>query len=236
MRLKKNSNLLSLTKNQVKYFDRFLVANTAKTLDVLETMFSLNIDSSDSRFKILPTSDVVKTERLTSGSLFIISSKMTGEMQGSMRLLMRATDFNNLGEALKPTLKLLFLSSPDADLSVLDDQMPDWMEDVDQLCSDDDVFLEQLMDTSKEFANVLFGVYTSAIYRVFDLHTHHSLPEFSKATSQQSIQDIFSSRDPPDKQHLLIENNFSVLQNQFNLWLLISPSKKSLQVILNRVD
>lgn len=224
-----------MTDNQVKFFDRFLVANTLQTLDVLETMFSLNIDSSDSRIKILPTADVAKTELLNSGSLFIISSKMTGEMQGSLSLLMRATDFKNLNEVLKPTLKLLFLSSPDADLSLLGDQMPEWMEDDDQPSSDDYIYLEQMMDMSKEFANVLFGVYTSAIYSVFDLHTHHSLPEFSKITSQQSINDFFSSRDLRDKQHLLIENNFSVLQNQLNLWLLISPSKKSLQVMLNRV-
>lgn len=224
-----------MTKNQLAYFDRLLVANTRKTLDVLETIFSINVDSSDSRIKISPTVDLETSERLNSGSLFIISSKMTGEMQGSLSLLMRATDFKNLGEVLKPGLKLLFLSSPDADLSTLDDQTPDWMEEDDQPDQDYGVFLEQMIDTSKEFGNVLFGVYTSAIYSVFDLHTRHCLPEFSKITSQQPIHEVLSSRKLLNRQHLLIENSFSVSQNQFHLWLLVSPTKKSLQVMLNRV-
>jgi chemotaxis protein CheY-P-specific phosphatase CheC len=224
-----------LTKNQFVFFDRFLVASTHKVLDVLETMFSLNIDGSDSGIRILPTDAIENMERLSSDPLFVISSNMTGEMQGSLKLVMPLSDFKDLGEALKPTLKLLFLSNPDADLSTLEDQTPHWMEDGKQSDSDDFAFLEQMIDTSTELGNVLFGIYTDAIYKVYDLHTRHSLPEFAITSDQQYISDMLSSSALLDKQHLVIENNFSLLNGHFGLWCLISPSKKSFQVMLDRV-
>ena len=213
-----------------------MIASTHKILDVLETMFSLNIDGSDSGIKILPTDAIENMERLTSNPLVVISSNMTGEMQGSLKLVMPSSDFKDLGEALKPTLKLIFLSNPDADLSTLEDQTPHWMEDDKQSDSDDFAFLEQMIDTSTELGNVLFGIYTDAIYRVYDLHTRHSLPEFAIASDQQFIGDVLSSSALLDKQHLMIENNFSLLNGHFGLWCLISPSKESFQVMLDRVS
>jgi len=232
---KKTAKHLSISKNQFEYFDRFLVASTRKTLEVLETMFSLNIESSDSSIKILPTVDVKHLELLSSDPLFVISSEMTGEMHGRLKLLMSKNDFTSLGEALKPTLKLLFLSSPDADLSTLEDQTPKWMEEGRRPDPDDSVFLNLMMDTSTELGNILFGIYTDTIYEVFDLHTHHSLPEFSRDNDHQYIQEVLSSPGPKSKQHMLIQNDFTILENHFALWCLISPSKKSLQTMLDRV-
>ena len=236
MRIKKQtSNQLSISKNQLDYFDRFLVASTHRTLDVLETMFSLNIESSDSNIKILPTVDIQDLEPFGNESLFIISSEMTGEMQGSLKLLMCSKGFASLGKSLKSTLKLLFLSSPDADLSTLEDQIPEWMEEGQHPDSDDPVFLKLMTDTSTELGNILFGIYTDAIYSVFDLHTHHSLPVFSRDTQQQYIQGMLSSPDLLNKQHLVIQNDFTISGENFGLWCLISPAKKSLQVMLDRV-
>jgi len=211
------------------------VASTRQTLDVLENMFSLNIDSSDSGISILPSAKIKKIKDLSKNPLFVVSSKMRGEMWGSLTLLMSSSDFKNLGEALKPTLKLLFLSNPDADLSTLERQTPGWMKEGRRSHLDDDAFFERMVDTSTELGNVLFGIYTNAIYEVFDIHTHHSLPEFSPRAGKQHIQDILSSLKLLNKQHLVIQNNFTIFEKYFNLWCLISPSKRSLKTMLNRV-
>ena len=63
------ANKLSLTKNQINSFDRFLVASTGKVLNVLETVFALNIDSSDSSIEIVPTVNIEKIKHLSSGPL-----------------------------------------------------------------------------------------------------------------------------------------------------------------------
>lgn len=229
------ANKLSLTKNQINSFDRFLVASTGKVLNVLETVFALNIDSSDSSIEIVPTVNIEKIKHLSSGPLYVISSEMVGELQGSLHLLMRSSDYKTLGEVMKPILKLLFLSNPDADLVTLESQKPDWMQDIDKPHTDDAAFHEQMMDALTEMGNLLFGVYTSAIYMNYDLHTYHSVPKFLIVTDQQYVQQILSSPELLDKQHLVIENEFSALHKPIKLWCLISPTQKSFQEILNRI-
>ena len=91
------------------------------------------------------------------------------------------------------------------------------------------------MDALTELGNVLFGIYTKALYITFDLHTYHSLPESSRGTNQQYIQQILSSPAFLDKRHLVIENEFSTLNKTIKLWCLISPKQKSFQEILNRI-
>ena len=230
------ANKQSLSKNQINSFDRFLVASTGKVLNVLETMFALKIDSSDSSIKIVPTVNIEKIEHLSSEPLYVISSEMAGELQGSLHLLMRSSDFKSLSELMKPVLKLLFLSSTDADLATLEDQKPDWMQDDDKPHPDESAFHEQMMDALTEMGNVLFGVYTSAIYMIYDLHTYHSYPESLRDPELQPIQKILSSPELPDQQHLVIENEFSVLGKLIRFWCLISPSQKSFQEILNRIE
>ena len=211
------------------------MTSTRKTLEVLETMFALYIESSDSNIKIFPSAAFKDLEPLSGSKLFAISSEMTGEMQGSLSLLMSSQDFASLGEVLKPTLELLFLSDPDTDLISLKDQSPDWMIKGKQLDPDDAVFRKVMIDTSTELGNVLFGIYSDTIYEVFDLHTHHSLPEFSTGTSDHYIQKVYSSPEPMSEQHFLIQNDFTISQKHFTLWCLISPSKKSMHVMLDRV-
>lgn len=226
---------LSLTKNQINSFDRFLIPSTGKVLNVLETMFVLNIDSSASSIEIVPTVDIEKIEHLRSGPLYVISSEMAGELQGRLHLLMRSRDYKTPGEVIKPILKLLFLSNSDADLATLESQKPDWMQNFDMLHSDDAAFHEQMMDTLLELGNVLFGVYTRAIYMIYGLHTYHSLLKYLRDTDQQYIQQILSSPKLLDTQHLVIENEFSALHKPIKLWCLISPTQKSFQEILNSI-
>lgn len=232
---KLTANQLSLSRNQIKYFDRFLLASTSKVLSVLETMLALEIDSSHSSLEIMPAVNIEKLEPLCSEPLYVISSEMMGELQGGLHLLMSSSDFKTLGEVMKPILKLLFLSDSDTDLTTLENQKPDWMKDDQKPLKDDPVFHGRMIDTLTELGNVLFGIYTKALYITFDLHTNHSLPESSRGTNQQYIQQILSSPAFLDKRHLVIENEFSTLNKTIRLWCLISPKQKSFQEILNRI-
>lgn len=229
------ANQPSLTKNQIKYFDRFLVASTSRVLNVLETMVALEIDSSHSSLEIMPAVNIEKLEPLCSEPLFVISSEMTGELQGGLHLLMCSSDFKTMGKVMKPILKLLFLSESGTDLTTLESQKPDWMKPDQKPVENDPIFHAQMMEALTELGNVLFGVYTKAFYEIFDLHAYHSLPESSRDTDQQYIQQILSSPALRYNRHLVIENEFSTLNKTIRLWCLISPEQKSFQEILNRI-
>jgi chemotaxis protein CheY-P-specific phosphatase CheC len=235
------TNQLSLTRYQINSFDRFLIASIDEALNVLETVFALPIDSSDSSIKIVPAVNIEKIEPLSiellsNGPLYVISSEMTGELQGGLHLLMRSSDFKNLGEVMKPILKLLFLSSSDTDLATLESQKPDWMKNNDKSHTDDPAFHEQMIDVLTEMGNILFGIYTSAIYTVYDLHTNHSVPEAFRDTDLTRIQQVLASPELLDVQHLVIQNEFRVLEKPIKLWCLVSPTQKSFQEILNRIE
>ena len=230
------ANQLSLTSKQINSFDRFLVDGTGKALNALETMFALNIDSSDSSIEIATGVNSEILKHLGSGTLYIVSSAMEGDMQGSILLLMRSGDFKYLGEVMRPVLSLLYLSSPDADLATLDSQKPDWAQDNDARHAADEAFDEQMMDMLAEMGNVLFGLYAKAMYRICNLDTHHSVPEVLRDPEQQTIQLVLSSTEVADQLNLVIENEFVVMDRAIKLWCLISPTQRSFQNILNKIE
>jgi chemotaxis protein CheY-P-specific phosphatase CheC len=231
----KSTDEVSLNKNQIESFDRFLVTATRDALDYLESMFLLNIDSSSADINIEPAVNNEKIHQLGESPLYAISSSMTGELQGNLHLLMRTDDFQSMGEVMKPILKLVFLSSPDANLADLECQMPDWMQDDENPSVEDMTFHEQLMDTLTEIGNLLFGVYSRAFYKIYDLHTSLSSPQALKNPDQQPINKILSTPEPPDQWHLLIENEFVVLNKSIRFWSLISVTQKSFNEILDRI-
>ena len=217
-------------------FDRFLVDGTGNTLSALTGMFGLNIDRSDSTIEITPAVHSQNLSRFGNGSLYVVSSDLVGEMQGSIVLLMRSCDFENLGDVMKPILNLLFLSNSDVDLATLDSQKPDWMNDNRIQHTTDPVFHEQMMDTLAEMGNVIIGLYTKALYKNYDLNTHHSLPKTSRIPDQESISEILSTTNETQPLQLVIENEFVVMNRTIKLWCLISPTSKSFQNMLKIND
>lgn len=230
------ANQLSFTEKQVNSFDRFLIDGTANTLTALEEMFGLNIDSSDSTIEIAPAVNSEHLKHLGNGTLYVVSSDMVGEMQGSLLLVMRSDDFEQLSEMMRPVLSLLFLSDPDADLAVLDSQKPDWMQDKGPEQTDDAAYQAQMMDTLAELGNVLFGLYSKAIFRICALNSHHSVPEALRDPDQEAIKQVLSSSQMSDQLHLVIENEFVVMEKPIKLWSLISPTRASLEDILKRIE
>ncbi len=230
------ANQLSLTRKQINSFDRFLVDGTGKALNALETMFALNIVRSDSTIEIATGVNSEFLKHLGSGPLYIVSSVMEGDMQGSILLLLRSGDFKYLGEVVRPVLSLIYLSSPDIDLATLDSQKPDWTQDDDTRNTTDEAFHEQMMDLLAEMGNVLFGLYTIAMYKICNLNTHHSVPEALRDPDQQALQQVLSSTEEADQLHLVIENEFVVMDRTIKLWCLISPTQGSFQDMLNKIE
>ena len=230
------ANQLSLTSKQINSFDRFLVDGTGKALNALETMFTLNIVRSDSTIELATGGNSEILKHLGSGTLYIVSSAMEGDMQGSILLLLRSGDFKYLGEVMRPVLSLLYLSSPDIDLATLDSQKPDWTQDDDTRHTTDEAFHEQMMDLLAEIGNVLFGLYTRAMYKICFLNTHHSVPEVLRDPDQQTIQKVLSPTEVEDQLHLVIENEFVVMKRTIKLWCLISPTQSSFQNMLNKIE
>ncbi len=230
-----DANQQSLSKNQRSFFDRFLVAGTRKALKAFETIFGLKIESSDSSIEIAPGVDSKKLKQIGSERLYVISSVMAGELQGNLHLVMHSSDFKYLGEVMKPLLGLLYLSNHRSDLATLDRQKPDWMHDSDTRQSGDTAFHQQMMDRLTEMGKVLFGVYSEAIYMIYDLHTYHTLSKSLADPDQQAIQQVLSSSESPDQLHLIIENEFVVVGQPIRFWCLISPTRKSFQEILDRI-
>ncbi len=230
------ANQLSLTRKQIDSFDRFLVDGTSQALNALETMFALNIVRSDSSIEIATGVNSEFLKHLGGGTLYIVSSVMEGDMQGSILLLMRSDDFKYLGEVVRPVLSLLYLSSPDIDLATLDTQKPDWTQDDDTRHTTDEAFHAQMMDLLAEMGNVLFGLYTKAMYKICNLNTHHSVPEALRDPDQQTLQPILSSTEEAEQLHLVIENEFVVKDRTIKLWCLISPNQGSFQDMLKKIE
>jgi chemotaxis protein CheY-P-specific phosphatase CheC len=227
---------LNLTDRQVNSFNRFLADGTEKALYALDNMFGLDIDSSDSCIEIAPAVYSENLKHLGDGTLYTVSSAMVGDMQGEIRVLMRSSDFKLLSKAMKPILSLVFWTGTDADLTIPDIQEEDWMEDDGIEVPEDAEFHKQMMDTLREMANVFIGLYAKAIYKISNLNTHYSVPEAMKDTEHLFVRQILSSPGVSSQAHLVIQNEFFVMDKPIKLWCLISPTRKSFREILNRID
>ena len=227
---------LNLSNKQVSSFDRFLFDGTEKALNALDNMFGLDIESSDSCIEISPAINSENLKHLGDGPLYTVSSAMVGEMQGKILVLMRSSDFKHLSKAMKPTLSLLFWTGTDADLTILDEQDEDWMDDDAEDIPEDAEYHRQMMDTLSEMANVFIGLYAKAIYNICQLNTHYSVPFAMKDTNQKIVHQVLWSPEASGQLHLVIQNEFYVMNKPIKMWYLISPTNKSFRDILKRIE
>jgi chemotaxis protein CheY-P-specific phosphatase CheC len=227
---------MNLTEKQVNTLDRFLLQGTVNALDAIETMFGLEIESSSTSIEIAPAVESENIKSLGNEPLYVVASDLVGDIQGSILLLMKSDDFRYLGEVMRPVLSLLFLCSPNADLESLDKRKPDWMQEDGLADSDDVEFYRVMIDTLGEIGNVLMGLYTRAICEIFVVNTHHRLPKTSKDPDQQVMQRVLASSAEQARQHLIVQTEFIVQNRPIRLWLLISPTKQSLQGMLDKIE
>ncbi len=227
---------LNLSDKQVSSFDRFLFDGTEKALNALDNMFGLDIESSDSCIEISPAINSENLKHLGDGTLYTVSSAMVGEMQGKILVLMRSSDFKHLSKAMRPTLSLLFWTGTDADLTILDEQDEDWIDDDAEDIPEDAEFHRQMMDTLGEMANVFIGLYAKAIYNICHLNTHYSVPFAMKDTNQEIVHQVLWSPEASEQLHLVIQNEFYIMNKPIKMWYLISPTNKSFRDILKRIE
>jgi len=224
---------LNLTEKQVNSFDRFLVDGTQKALSALDDMFGLDIECSDSCFEIAPATLSENLKHIGDEPLYTVSSAMVGDMKGRIFVLMRASDFQHLGKAMKPALDLLFCSDLDADLTMPDDKSNGLNN---KWKTEEDLFHEQMMDTLSEMANVFIGLYARAIYGISKMNTHYSVPFAIKDPEQEIVRHFLMAPGDSNQFHLVIQNEFFVLDKPIKLWCLFSPTRQSLKNILNRIE
>jgi len=227
---------LNLTDKQVSSFDLFLADGTDKALTVLDNLFGLDIDSSDSCIEIALAVHSENLKHLGNETLYSVSSTMVGGLQGQILVLMRSSDFAHLSNAMRPMLSLLFLTGTNADLTLQESPEQDWMDGDGSENPEEAEFHKQMMDTLSEMSNVFIGLYAKAIYNICGVNTHYSVPQALKDPDQLAIRQIFAAPDATDQLHLVIQNEFFVLDKPINLWCIISPTQKSFGHILRKIE
>ncbi|MBT8061071.1 MAG: hypothetical protein HKO64_00590 [Xanthomonadales bacterium] len=230
------TNQLSLNEEQVSSFARFLMEGSDAALHALQNLFGLDIDSADASIEITPALSPDYVNNLGDQTLYTVSSAMVGELQGSMLLLMRSEDFQSLGDLMRPVLSLLFMSGEEPQQESPDNHRAGRTQATNPGTDSDTEFRAQMLDVLTEMGNVLIGLYTKAIYNIYSLNTHHSIPLVCTDESQETIRRFLTAKQPPDQMHLVIENEFTTMDHTITLWCLISPSSESFNSILNCIE
>jgi len=226
---------LNLTQRQINCIDDFLVYGTQQAIEALEVMFGLPIDDSESTIEIATVRSSHNLHFLINEGLHIVSSAMSGELQGHIVLLMRASDYRRWCEVMRPVLALLYLSSTDEDLATLDRGKPSWMEDADA-DSKEESFQAAMRDALNEMGNVLFGIYTRAISKTLRLEAFHSVPRCTLSPGGRIVMEDTSNTDTLDQLQLVIQNDFHVMDQDLRIWCLISPTRDSFHHMMDTID
>lgn len=226
---------MTFTNEQASVFNRFLLEGTNNALNALESVFDLSVSCSESTIEVAPTIHNENLRHFSGEPLYIISSTLHGEVNGTIALFMRASDFKYLSEIMRPVLSLYFYVNSDDDLQELDHHQPDWMTKDAEDCMNDIAFKEQMMDVFAEMGNVLLGQYTRSIFKIYGLKTQHSVPRVIKDPRQEATRQLLFSSAEKTKFHIVIENEIIMDDKPINLWCLITPTPKSFMSILNVV-
>jgi chemotaxis protein CheY-P-specific phosphatase CheC len=221
----------SLSDRQVNSFISFLIDGTDKAIIALEEVFGLAVDSSDSDIELAPLSESQFLQNLGDGTLYIMNSNMSGDLEGNITLMLRSSDFRYLGDVMKPVLNLMFLADPDTDLESLEQEKPDWLQSKIRPLPDDESFQRNMMDLLSELANVLIGRYSKSLYQIFHLSTHHTIPTVRPAPMTEALSgsSLLASNEA---MHIVIENEFLIDDRPIKIWCLISPSQQSFPQLL----
>lgn len=228
------SSVLQLTDKHVKAFGEFLLDGTANTLNALEVVFDLGIDCSDSSIETGPALENKNLKHLGGGPLYVISSALVGEVNGSIVLFLQAGDFKYLSEMMRPVLSLLSLTGDE--LKQADSENQAGVKSDTAGLADSASYREQMLDALAEMGNILIGLYTKSIYKTCGLNTHHSVPLVMRDPHQTTIRRILYSSGERERQHIVVENELFLQGNPIKLWCLISPSPNSFRDILSSID
>ena len=222
------------SQKQVEYFNKFLTTNSLLAMNGLENIFGLIIDSSDAKIEIVSAVTKEQLESLGSDTLYSISSNLVGKLTGSVLLVIRSEDFACLCEMMKPVLNLMFPEDTGDDTEDLASHKASKTGSVEH--PGEVAFHEHMMETLAEMGNILIGLYTKALFKVFQIKVHHSVTQVLKDTEQQSIAQLLSSSADADQQHVIIENDFIAMDKPMKLWCLTSLAQDSFQHILQQIE
>lgn len=225
-----------LNERQSLTFNRFLLGGTGKVLKALESMFEFDIEKSESLIEIAPVAQSESLRAIGDRPLYAVASEFLGDLRGMAHILVNTNDLDHLAEMLRPVMELMFLSRPEADLSVLDQRRPRWMDDADLPPMEDPEFQAQMMDALAEMGNVLVGVYSRSIYEMSARRTMHSLPRVTRHNDRQAICFTLEEACPAHQQRLVIDNQFVIGGRLIHLWCVISLQPESFANLLEAMD
>ena len=217
-------------------FDRFLLGGTGKVLNALESMFELEIEKSESALEVAPATRCEVLRQIGDESLCIVSSDLHGQLQGSVRLLIRSTDLDHLANLLRPLLSLLFLSCPGTDLKTLDSSKPRWMDDQETAPMSDAGFLVQMQDLLTEMGNVVIGLYSKSILELSALSTYHSQPQVIWDTAPGTLRGMLSPAGSDDDPQVVVDNQFQIGGRSIRMWCVISLMSEAFSELLCGID
>lgn len=225
-----------LNEHQSHSFDRFLLGGTGKVLNALETMFELEVETSESLLEIVAANDSDALREVRNEWLYTVSSDLQGELEGSVQVLMRSTDIDHLAELLRPLLSLLFLSCPNTDLETLDTAKPGWLDDQITAPMKDAEFRAQMLDMLTEMGNVLIGLYSRAMFELSTLSAHHSMPLVDWHANPGTLMELLGRNGTPEQLCLVIDNQFLIAGHPIHMWCVISLSPGSFRNLLQGID
>lgn len=203
----------------------FLLDGTDRAVMVLESVFSLDVASSDADIEVAPVTQSKLLQHLGSHGLYTVTSDIRGGLDGRMALLMRPQDFNRLGHVMKPILSLLCQHGPDSDLESAGPDKPLWLREDISPPPGGWRYHEQMMDLLTEMGNLLIGMYVTSLHQIFHLATDYSIPRARQDSEQCVLHEL--ARDSDGWLHLIIEHEFIVDEHPINIWCLISPTRES---------
>lgn len=229
------SETATFTSEQASIFNQFLLEGTANALSALETIFDLNVSCSESTIEVAPTIQNENLRHFRGESLYIISSTLVGQIDGSIALFMRASDFKYLSQVMRPILSLFFYANSEDDIEELEHRKPGWMQKSPEECLKDTAYKKQMMDVFAEMGNVLLGQYTKSIFKIYGLNTQHSVPLVIEDPQQVMTRQLLFASGEKSRFHIVIENEIIMDDKPINLWCLISPTAESFSSIIHGV-
>jgi chemotaxis protein CheY-P-specific phosphatase CheC len=196
----------------------------------LDEVIGHTISAYKAETRVVPSSNVIRVMEISIEPLATVNSSFSGGLQGDFLFLMAESNYQTFGWAVNSAPPVL--EQDDSDSAMV----PEWLQKQRMERKAEPKPKRDMMEVISELANRFFGVYGSVLYEKAKLGIFQGMPLASMDQEQSVLSAAIARNLRSGNISILTSLDFTVMQKEIRIWLLLLPGQDGLDAILEGMN
>jgi chemotaxis protein CheY-P-specific phosphatase CheC len=218
------------SKVETWFLGALLQNGNARVSDSLEMLTGEAVEKVKVQIKVIPGSEVLRSLDTIMGRLATVISNISGDLLGEFLFFQTEQDYRVLTELMSPTLIGISEEDKGDPASYL---VPEWLKKQRRKHMAGNRGKHVMLDAISELANVLFGVYGTAVYDSANLAIFQAMPRATLDPHHDLLAEAVDRNVKTTNLAVLISIDFVITKKDLKIWLLMLLEKEGIQAMLD---